>query len=440
MACKLAAMEASAAERCKKTIVEMIVMSENPVALAAPASGTSQVKCYVCLEDIERDEPAAHLCDQQSHAIHVECCRGILSAAGTDTGDGYHRFSRTATCGCCRQRRDGDVFAPLPQPMAVAESGASALQVQAVATGYAPAAPVPTTALLPSLSGPGLVGPGLVDGQPSAWRLGALPPRLDAASEFQRIEEQVRRDALAFRAGLVYAGQGTWQQLEVSHGVSGLEEQLGPHGACEGWGPMGLEEQVRPGQATATAGALAAAAEPPPAAPVPPSQPSPMSSPTSSPTPSVEDFGTDSGDARRVRQRRLSHEDVSSAGQEGEVEAVEMEEAVEAEDAVEEAAAEPAMPAEPPAADTPPLPPMLPSASDTPPDVPPIGSPSPSAEHHGDGAPTDEQAVAEVVSMGFEHSLVESTARRFRRAQQTKRDVLGVSTLTDLVLQQSHGM
>ena len=110
---------------------------------------------------------------------------------------------------------------------------------------------------------------------------------------------------------------------------------------------------------------------------------------------------------------------------------------------MEEAAAEPAMPAEPPAADTPPLPPMLPPASDTPPDVPPIGSPteeSPSAEHQGDGAPTDEQAVAEVVSMGFEHSLVESTARRFRRAQQTKRDVLGVSTLTDLVLQQSHGM
>ena len=96
MARKLGAMEASAAERCKKTIIEMMVMSESTVALAAPPSGTSQVKCYVCLEDIEREEPAAHLCDQQSHAIHVECCRGILSAAGTDTGDGYHRFSRTA--------------------------------------------------------------------------------------------------------------------------------------------------------------------------------------------------------------------------------------------------------------------------------------------------------------------------------------------------------
>ena len=240
MARKLAAMEASAAERCKKTIIEMMVMSEITVALPAPASGTSQVKCYVCLEDIEREEPTAHLCDQQSHAIHVECCRGILSAAGTDTGDGYHRFSRTATCGCCRQRRDGDVFAPLPQPVAVAESGASALQVQAVATGYAPAAPVPTTA-----------------------------------------------------------------------------------------------------------------------APVPP------------------------------------------------------------------------------AAATPPLPPMLPPASDTPPDVPPIGSPteeSPSAEHQGDGAPTDEQAITDVVGMGFEQSMVESIAKRFRRAQKTKKDVLTTAILTELVL------
>ena len=113
---------------------------------------------------------------------------------------------------------------------------------------------------------------------------------------------------------------------------------------------------------------------------------------------------------------------------------MEMEEAVEAEDAVEEAAAEPAMPAEPPAADTPPLPPMLPSASDTPPDVPPIGSPSPSAEHHGDGAPTDEQAITEVVGMGFEPSVVGSIAKRFRRAQKTKKDVLTKAILTELVL------
>ena len=91
----------------------------------------------------------------------------------------------------------------------------------------------------------------------------------------------------------------------------------------------------------------------------------------------------------------------------------------------------------PPAAATPPLPPMLPPASDTPPDVPPIGSPteeSPSAEHQGDGAPTDEQAITDVVGMGFEQSMVESIAGRFRRAQKTKKDVLTTAILTELVL------
>ena len=80
---------------------------------------------------------------------------------------------------------------------------------------------------------------------------------------------------------------------------------------------------------------------------------------------------------------------------------------------------------------------MLPPASDTPPDVPPIGSPteeSPSAEHQGDGAPTDEEAITDVVGMGFEQSMVESIAGRFRRAQKTKKDVLTTVILAELVL------
>ena len=80
-----------------------------------------------------------------------------------------------------------------------------------------------------------------------------------------------------------------------------------------------------------------------------------------------------------------------------------------------------------------------PPASDTPPDVPPIGSPteeSPSAEHQGDGAPTDEQAITDLVGngMGFERSMVESIAGRFRRAKKTKKDVLTKAILTELVL------
>ena len=101
---KLAGMEASAAERMKKIIIEMVT-TDALVTLDT----SDQPRCYVCLEDIEPGIPLAYLCDQPSHGIHVECCQGIIAAAGTDTGDGYHRFSRIAKCGCCRQRRDGAV-------------------------------------------------------------------------------------------------------------------------------------------------------------------------------------------------------------------------------------------------------------------------------------------------------------------------------------------
>ena len=43
--------------------------------------------------------------------------------------------------------------------------------------------------------------------------------------------------------------------------------------------------------------------------------------------------------------------------------------------------------------------------------------------------PTDD-----VVGMGFEPSVVESIAKRFRRAQKTKKDVLTTAILTELVL------
>ena len=50
------------------------------------------------------------------------------------------------------------------------------------------------------------------------------------------------------------------------------------------------------------------------------------------------------------------------------------------------------------------------------------------------GAPTDEQAVAEVVAMGFEQTMVESIVQKFRRAKKTSKDVLTSGILARLVL------
>lgn len=70
-------------------------------------------RCFVCLEQVDAEAPYAVLCCNADHRIHNICCRGLLSFAGSDAGDGFHVLPRHVTCGYCRQRRDEDPFSPL---------------------------------------------------------------------------------------------------------------------------------------------------------------------------------------------------------------------------------------------------------------------------------------------------------------------------------------
>ena len=57
-----------------------------------------------------------------------------------------------------------------------------------------------------------------------------------------------------------------------------------------------------------------------------------------------------------------------------------------------------------------------------------------SAEHQGDGAPTDEQAIMKVLEMGYERPMVASHAKRYRLAEKTRGSVLTPLILARLVM------
>ena len=328
MANQLERMGASAADRCRKIIIEMLT-SESRIEGAAPASGSSQVKCYVCLEDIEGGEDPVILCDQQSHAIHAACYRGILSAAGTDTGDGHHVLSWTPTCGCCRQRRAGDVFAPLPQPMAVAQSG--------------PPIGSPTGEGEDEGEGEGGGGAGGGGGgEVSAEHQGDAPQRRNA---------EMHAEAGWFYQGLVPGSLPGDGDQASSIAVQEGQDGMAPDGSMRT--PPQMDWHARSADGTI---ALGGGGE------------------------SGEVGGGEGGGGNGEGEGEDEGEGEGGGGDGG------------------------------------------------------GGGGEVSAEHQGDGAPTDEQAIMKVLEMGYERPMVASHARRYRLAKKTRGSVLTPLILARLVM------
>ena len=365
MANQLERMGASAADRCRKIIIEMLT-SESRIEGAAPASGSSQVKCYVCLEDIEGGEDPVILCDQQSHAIHAACYRGILSAAGTDTGDGHHVLSWTPTCGCCRQRRAGDVFAPLPQPMAVAQSG--------------PPIGSPTGEGEDEGEGEGGGGAGGGGGgEVSAEHQGDAPQRQAGRQALPRTHGYIH--ARAMYTGADERGPLGQRRNAEMHAEAGWFYQYLVPGSLPGDGDQASSIAVQEGQdgmgnhLVAPDGSMR--------------------------TPPQMDWHARSADGTIALGGGGESGEVGGGeggGGNGEGEG---EDEGEGEGGGGDGGG---------------------------------GGGEVSAEHQGDGAPTDEQAIMKVLEMGYERPMVASHARRYRLAKKTRGSVLTPLILARLVM------
>ena len=121
----LPAIEASILASLSERLQSMPHVIDNMISVATgsthllpePPSSSSSITCYVCLDEIEThntrnagDNDGYYLCDNAQHALHEDCFAGIIAAAGTGTGDGYHVLCPEPRCGVCRGSRGIDVL------------------------------------------------------------------------------------------------------------------------------------------------------------------------------------------------------------------------------------------------------------------------------------------------------------------------------------------
>ena len=123
---RLGTLSTEAAERAIDIILSIAAGADPLVETVVPPAAASAQMCYVCMEEIPEGGEVGLLCDHLAHALHSECCHGILAAAGQDTGDGFHRLSHHPSCGVCRQHRaDGPRFCQFTAGAAAVERAAA---------------------------------------------------------------------------------------------------------------------------------------------------------------------------------------------------------------------------------------------------------------------------------------------------------------------------
>ena len=107
----------SASQNVRDNMIHVATGNELP----QPASTSSSVTCYICIQDIET-QGAPSLCDNAAHAVHPDCLVGIIAAAGSGTGDGSHVFSGVPKCGICRGTKSIPTLDAMQPPVVVPAS------------------------------------------------------------------------------------------------------------------------------------------------------------------------------------------------------------------------------------------------------------------------------------------------------------------------------